>query len=260
MRRQPLRLQIPMIDAYGPLAQVYDRFTKDVDYDALYHYLRQLLAGVNAAPTTVLDLACGTGSISMRFAADGCQVIGADLSEEMLTVAMDKASTLDHPPFFIHQPMQRLRLPQPVELCVCLLDSLNYLTEAVDLRDTFAGVYRTLQPGGWFLFDVRTPSLLRSLDGQVFLDEDEEAYCVWRGSFDEESNVLTYAMDIFTRQGRLWRREQEQHEERAWDTDWLVRELQVAGFTNIRQFGNRSTEAPARDEERIFYLARKDLQ
>ena len=79
-----------MSEAYGPLAQVYDLFTQDVDYDALYAYLRSLLASVDARPASVLDLACGTGSMSLRFAADGYRVVGADLSEEMLTVAQDK--------------------------------------------------------------------------------------------------------------------------------------------------------------------------
>ncbi len=247
-----------MSDAYGPLARVYDLFTQDVDYDALYAYLHQIMKTVHADPASVLDLACGTGSITVRFAADGYQVIGADLSEDMLTIAMDKATAMKQPPFFIHQPMQRLRLPYSVDLCVCLLDSLNYLTIAKDVMDTFDGVYRALNRGGYFLFDVRTPSLLRSLDGQVFLDENDDAYCVWRGSFDARENLLTYAMDIFTRQGKLWRREQEQHEERAWDISWLHQSLAAAGFVDIRQFGNRSMAAPKAGEERIFWIAKKE--
>ena len=94
-----------MSDAYGPLARVYDLFTQDVDYDALYAYLHQIMKTVHADPASVLDLACGTGSITVRFAADGYQVIGADLSEDMLTIAMDKATAMKQPPFFIHQPM-----------------------------------------------------------------------------------------------------------------------------------------------------------
>lgn len=244
-----------MPDSYHALAQVYDRFTQDVDYDALYQYLKALLSRVEAAPHSVLDLACGTGSISVRFAADGYSVIGADQSEEMLTVAADKAADMEQPPFFIHQQMQRLRLPQTVDLCVCLLDSLNYLTDEQDLQKTIAGVWKALSPDGWFLFDVRTPSLLRSLDNQVFLDEDEDAYCVWRGSF--EDGVLTYAMDIFTRQGALWQRRQELHEERAWPIELLEHLLTQAGFSDIRQFGNRSFSPPDNAEERIFFLARK---
>lgn len=245
-----------MSESYITLAQVYDRFTQDVDYDGLYQYIQTLLAREGVSPARVLDLACGTGSTALRFARDGYAVIGADLSEDMLTMAADKAAALDTPPFFIRQPMQRLRLPQPVDLCVCMLDSLNYLTEEKDVRDTFAGVWRALNPGGLFLFDIRTPELLRSLDGQVFLDEDDEALCIWRGSY--EAPVLTYAMDIFLQEGKLWRRSQEQHEERAWEPDWLAQALTQAGFTAIRRFGNRTLEAPGGHEERIFFLAKRD--
>ncbi len=242
--------------AYRALAAVYDRFTEDVDYDGLFDYLQALIRRAGITPERVLDLACGTGSLALRFARAGCAVIGADASEEMLTVAADKLAVLPEPPLLIRQSMERLRLPEPVDLCVCTLDSLNYLTEPRAVRGAVSSVFRALRPGGLFLFDVRTPSLLRSLDGQVFLDEDDDACCIWRGSF--EDGVLTYAMDIFTREGSLWRRSQEQHDERAWEPDWLEAELRQAGFSSVERFGNRTLTPPAEDEERIFFAARKD--
>ena len=119
----------------------------------------------------------------MLLAQAGYQVTGADMSEEMLTVAYDKAVALpDNRPFFVCQNMERLCLPEPVDWVLCSLDSINYLTDPAACQETFRRVYRSLCPGGVFIFDVNTPEKLRAMDGQVFLDEDEDVFCVWRGS------------------------------------------------------------------------------
>ena len=138
-------------------------------------------------------MACGTGAMSLLLAKAGYQVTGVDLSEEMLTVAYDKAVALeDNRPFFVRQSMQRLRLPEPVDWVLCCLDSINYLTDPAACRETFRCVYRVLKPGGVFLFDVNTPEKLREMDGQVFLDEDDDVFCVWRGSYEETERICTY--------------------------------------------------------------------
>ena len=140
--------------------------------------------------------------MSLLLAKAGYQVTGVDLSEEMLTVAYDKAVALeDNRPFFVRQSMQRLRLPEPVDWVLCCLDSINYLTDPAACRETFRRVYRALKPGGVFLFDVNTPEKLREMDGQVFLDEDDDVFCVWRGSYEETERICTYGMDLFQRQG-----------------------------------------------------------
>ena len=163
-------------EPYETLAGAYDGLTTDVDYAAVLQFFETVLQRAGHSPKTVLDLACGTGSMSVLLAERGYRVIGADISEEMLTAAAQKAAAMaENPPFFICQPMQRLTLPEPVEAIVCLLDSLNYLTEPEDCRKTFHRVWRALRPGGMFFFDINTPQKLRGLDGQVFLDENDES-------------------------------------------------------------------------------------
>lgn len=243
--------------AYETLAAAYDGLTEDIPYAETLGFLETVLHRAGQHPQTVLDLACGTGSLSVLLAQRGYRVLAADCSEEMLTVAAQKCATLEHPPFFIRQPMQRLRLPEPVDAVFCLLDSLNYVTEPEDVRRTFRRVLQALRPGGMFLFDINTPQKLRGLDGQVFLDENEDSYCVWRAEFDPDERICYYGIDLFRRQGKLWQRSFEQHCEYAYEPDELTAWLTEAGFVNIRQFGDRRLEAPTPQEQRIYFCAEK---
>ena len=243
--------------AYEALAASYDRLTNDVDYGATVAFYREILAQEGLHPRTAVDLACGTGSVSVLLAQQGLRVTGVDLSEEMLTVAQQKAGNLDNPPRFVRQSLQNLVLPRGVDLAVCALDSLDYITDPKDCAEAIRRVYRALNPGGIFIFDVNTPEKLRAMDGQVFLDEDDDVYCVWRGEFDEKTNICSYGMDLFQRQGRLWQRSFEEHREYAYSEAQLTGYLKAAGFTNIRVYGDRRMEPPQPGEQRVYFKARK---
>ena len=245
------------MDAYHALAASYDRLTNDVDYEATVEFYMQILAREGVKPRTVVDLACGTGSVTAILARKGLQVIGVDMSEEMLTVASQKAGEAGVFPWFICQSLQRLRLPKAVDLAVCALDSLDYITNPDDCREAIHRVYKYLNPGGIFIFDVNTPEKLRAMDGQVFLDEDDDVYCVWRGEFNEQTNICSYGMDLFQRKGNLWERSFEEHCEYAYSAEQLAGYLKAAGFTHIRVYGDRRMEAPAEGEQRIYIKARK---
>ena len=243
--------------AYEALARSYDRLTNDVDYEQVVAFYRQILEREGVHPRTAVDLACGTGSVALLLARQGLQVVGVDMSEEMLTVASQKAQGLPNPPLFVHQKLQELRLPRGVDLAVCALDSLDYILDPEDCRRAIARVYRALNPGGVFIFDVNTPEKLRAMDGQVFLDEDEDVYCVWRGEFDEKTNICSYGMDLFRREGRVWLRSFEEHREYAYSRETLTRFLREAGFTGIRVYGDRVFAEPEPGEQRIYLKARK---
>ncbi len=246
--------------AYEALAASYDRLTNDVDYRATVDFYRQILAREGVSPRSAVDLACGTGSVTAILAEMGIPTVGVDLSEEMLTVAQQKTMNLTPRPYFSCQPLQKLRLPRGVDLAVCALDSLDYITEVEACREAIARVYRVLNPGGVFIFDVNTPEKLRAMDGQVFLDEDDDVYCVWRGEFDEQTNICSYGMDLFQRRGKLWQRSFEEHREYAYSEAQLREFLKQAGFSRIEVYGDRVMESPRPGEQRIYFKARKGIR
>ena len=206
----------------------------------------------------MLDLACGTGSMSVLLAKKGYRVIAADLSEDMLAMASEKASELEENfPLFICQPMERLRLPYQVDLVVCCLDSLNYVTNPEHCREALRRVHDSLVPGGVLIFDINSEEKLKGLDGQVFLDENDDTYCVWRAEFDQDENICYYGMDLFQRDGTLWQRSFEEHQEYAYSTEQLTGYLKEAGFSIIEQYADRSFQSPAPGEQRIYFYAQK---
>lgn len=246
------------MSAYEALAESYDSLTLDIPYEQMLSYMETLLRCHDLRPQSVLDLACGTGSMSVLMAKKGYRVLASDLSEEMLTAACEKAAELEeNAPFFICQPMQKLRLPYLVDWVVCCLDSLNYVTDPEDVRETFRRVWEALAPDGAFIFDINSAEKLRGLDGQVFLDENEDTYCVWRAEFEEQENICYYGIDLFRKEGEHWNRSFEEHREYAYAVPQLKSFLQEAGFRTIEVYGNRSLEAPAAGEQRIYFFAQK---
>ncbi len=245
------------MDAYHALASSYDRLTNDVPYEAVVAFYRQILDREGLSPRTAVDLACGTGSVAVLLAESGLQVTAVDMSEEMLCVAAQKTQDMENPPYFVCQRLENLSLPKAVDLAVCALDSLDYITEPADCKRAIARIYRALNPGGCFIFDVNTPEKLQAMDGQIFLDEDDDVYCVWRGEFDPETNICTYAMDLFQRYGALWARSFETHREYAYTPQQLTGYLRDAGFTAIEVFADRLLEAPKEGEQRFYIKARK---
>ena len=246
-----------VMQAYHELAKSYDRLTNDVNYGAVVDFYYKILDKEGLRPRTAVDLACGTGSVAILLAKLGLKVTAVDMSEEMLCVASQKAEGMDNKPVFVCQKLQELALPRGVDLAVCALDSLDYITDPADCAEAIRRVYRVLNPGGCFIFDVNTPEKLQAMDGQVFLDEDEDVYCVWRGEFDRQTNICSYGMDLFHRQGNVWVRSFEEHCEYAYSAQQLVGFLKDAGFTSIRVYADRRFEAPGEGEQRIYLKARK---
>ena len=242
------------------LASCYDSFTKDVQYERRARYLSRLLALPRGQSRTVLDLACGTGTLTEIFSRAGHRMVGVDLSADMLAVAANKFTELpqEERPLLLQQSMTALRLPFPVDAAFCALDGLNYLLRPEEVRRTFRAVAKVLKPGGRFAFDVHSQEHLAALDGQIFLDETEDAYCVWRSDYASRARIISYGMDIFRRDrdGR-WQRSFEEHRERAYGAEELTAWLSEAGFTDVRVYGEFTGKAPRPGEERLYFSAGK---
>ena len=243
---------------YETLALCYDGFTTDINYPKWADYVERQFSRSKRPIHTVLDLACGTGSLSWILAQRGYEMIGVDFSPDMLSQAMEKYSEgVKEAPVFLCQSMDKLDLYGTVDACLCMLDSVNHVIDPKQLQRAISRVHLFLEPGGLFLFDVLTPQHLQNLEGGMFLDETEDAYCVWRTEYEPRRRICTYAMDLFLREGDLWSREQEVHEEFAYTTEEITTYLKEAGFCHIRQHGNLRMRPPKEGEERIFFTAWK---
>ena len=178
---------------------------------------------------------------------------GRRISPDMLAQAAEKNRDAEGiAPIFLCQSMDQLDLYGTIDACVCCLDSINYVTDPKKLRRAFQRVHLFLMPGGLFLFDVNTPAKLEGLDGQVFLDETEDAYCVWRTEYHR--GLCTYYMDLFDRRrDGAWQRELEIHRQRAYTTEELTGWLRAAGFNDIRTWGDGKLRRPTENEQRIYF-------
>ena len=240
------------MSCYEALAGSYDALTEDVGYAKRADFLEKLLRRSRIPVKLVLDLACGTGTMTWLLTARGYEVIGVDGSEDMLAAAMGKGGqAAGVPPVFLHQSMPRLDLYGTVDAAVCCLDSLNYLTDPKDVQRTFRRLHLFVAPGGALVFDVNTAAKLTALDGQVFLDETEDTYCVWRTEYHR--GRCTYYMDLFRRRkDGAWQRSAEVHRQRSYTVEQLTAWLTEAGFGDIRVYGDMRMRRPREDEQRVY--------
>lgn len=246
-----------MMDSYTVLAEYYDQLTTDVPYLNWADYIEKQFARHKVSVHSIVELGCGTGTLAAVLAQRGYQMTAVDLSPDMLSVAAEKCEGLDVQ--LVCQDMSRLTLPAQTDAVICCLDSLNYVTRPSLVQRTFKRVYDALKPGGLFLFDVKTPFALEGADGQVYIDENDEVYCVWRGEYDKRRRICGYGIDLFVLQeDDSWLRDGEYHEEYAYTMDELSGWLSDAGFRQIKQFGNLKLSAPKENEERVFFTARKE--
>ena len=240
--------------SYEALAKWYDSFTRDVPYAEFEAFYASLLRREDGAKPrmTLLDLCCGTGTLTLRMAARGHEMIGVDASPEMLAIAAEKAAAAECPvaPLFLCQEAAELDLYGTVEGAYCSLDGMNYLPPE-ELPELFRRLHLFLEPGGVFAFDIQSPERLWELDGGIFTDETDDAFCIWRGDFDEKAQALVYGMDIFSREGSLWRRETEEHTEYAHFPERLTELLCSAGFTDVTVH----QDGPQHEMGRLFLRA-----
>ena len=184
--------------AYSEFARVYDLFMDNVDYEAWCRYLTDCLEEHGITDGLLLELGCGTGTMTELLAKAGYDMIGVDNSEEMLAEAMEKRAVSGLDILYLQQDMQEFELYGTVRAIVSVCDSLNYLTEEEDLREVFRLVNNYLDPGGIFIFDMNSDYKYRELLGDRTIAENrEEGSFIWENSFDPQSGINAYALPLF---------------------------------------------------------------
>lgn len=238
------------MNGYGPLAPWYDLLTGDVPYAAFADYYEAGFARCGGGYRLLLDLCCGTGTLAAEMSRRGYELIGVDASVEMLMQAREKCEDLACPPLFLAQKAEELDLYGTVDACYCSLDGIDHIAPEA-LPEVFRRLHFFVRPGGLVIFDVFSPERFRALDGQVFVDETEDVFCVWRADLQEDRNAVLYGMDLFERSGELWRRRGEEEIEYAHEPAHIMELLSAAGFDRIEL----RTDGPQNEQGRLMILA-----
>lgn len=186
------------MNGYGDFAFFYDDLTQNVEYEKRSEYIFSLLTENGIGKGILLDLACGTGSLSFLLEKKGFDVIGVDASEEMLSVAQEKKMEKGSDIIFLLQKMEDLDLFGTIDACVCTLDSINHLKGEKEVKAAFRKVSLFMNDGGIFIFDVNTPYKHKEVLGNnTFIYDTDEAYCVWQNTYNEKDRSVNICLDIF---------------------------------------------------------------
>lgn len=249
---------------YGILAEYYDELMSEVNYQQWFSGLTQLCRG-HGRPiepgSIVLDLACGTGMMTLQLAKAGCRVIGVDLSPEMLAVADQRLREAGFPVTFLQQDMRYCRLGELFDHVFCLCDSLNYLTDEEDLHQCFSSVGKLLRPGGLFVFDVNTEYKLSTVYGnKTYAERLERFSYIWENTYDPDEGLCQMDLAFYVKEadGRF-AEYTETHYERVFSDNQVRRALSLAGMELLGSYGDDLKDPPQPQTERITYVARPAL-
>lgn len=244
--------------SYSDFAEVYDILMGDVDYKGRTEYLLKLFTKHGKKPDLLLDLACGTGGFSNQFAKKGIEVIGVDMSEDMLAVARENSMAAGCDVLYLCQAAEELDLYGTVNGAVCCMDSLNHITDKESLQKAINNVSLFLEKDCLFIFDVNTVYKHREVLGNnTFVFDEDEVYCVWQNSFNETELITDISLDFFIRDEDVYIRASEDFSERAYTTTELEKILKTAGLDVVAIYDDLSVNPPTDKSERIIFVAKK---
>nr|WP_300005531.1 class I SAM-dependent methyltransferase [Tissierella sp.] len=245
------------MDIYNKFAKVYDELMNDFDYEAWFNYIEDIFKKYGKEPKKVLEMACGTGSLSEYFAKDGYKLTSFDLSDEMLVKAYDKLNRYKNVKL-LRQNMIDFKFNEKFEAVVSICDSVNYILEEEDLVSTFKNVYDHLEDGGIFVFDINSYyKLSTTLGNNIFIEDREDIFYTWENLFDNTSHICDFYLTFFLKQEEEYKRFDEHHRERAYKDEEILEALKQAGFKTRELYECFSFYKPSYESERINFVAIK---
>lgn len=245
------------MEAYGEFARVYDLFMDNIDYGEWADYIQKHLEEQGIRDGLVLELGCGTGTMTGLLAQKGYDMIGVDNSEEMLAEAMEKKMESGQDILYLLQDMQEFELYGTVRAVVSVCDSLNYLTEKEDLLQVFRLVNNYLDPGGVFLFDMNTIHKYRDILGDTTIAENrDEGSFIWDNTFDEENSLNYYELAMFLpREDGLYEKCEELHCQKAYEESEIKDLIKEAGMELLAVYDAYTMNPATEESERLFFVA-----
>jgi SAM-dependent methyltransferase len=248
---------------YTGFASVYDVFMDNVPYDEWTDYVQHLLIQNKIEKGLLLELGCGTGSMTRRLASKGFDMIGIDNSEEMLSIAREKGAENSESILYLCQDMREFELYGTVAAVISVCDSMNYILSEEDLLQVFCLVNNYLDPGGLFIFDLDTQYAYEEILGDNTIAENrEEGSFIWENTYYEEEMINEVNLTLFIPEEdpSLFRRQEETHYRRAFNLDTVKRLIEEAGMEFIAMYDALSEKKPQKDCERVYILAREKRQ
>ena len=242
---------------YSEFAYSYDILMQNVDYEKRADYIYSLFEKFDRAPTLMLDLACGTGEFSNRFANKGVSVIGVDISYDMLSVAREKSAEQQNDILYLCQNAAELDLYGTVDGAICCLDSLNHITDYGDFCSAIARVSLFLEKDRLFIFDLNTEYKHSCVLGNnTFVIDTNDVYCVWQNEY-QGNNTVEINLDFFTREDNVYLRTGESFCERAYTSAEIENALNKAGLKTEAIYEEMSQNKPCDTTQRVVYVTRK---
>ena len=248
------------MDAYTSFAEVYDTFMDNVPYEEWAEYLAELLQEYDIEDGLVLDLGCGTGSLTEILATKGYDMIGADGSAEMLEIAMEKKAQSGHDILYLLQDMREFELYGTVRAVVSVCDCVNYITDEKELEQVFRLVNNYLDPEGIFIFDFNTEYKYKEILGEQTIAEDrEDCSFIWDNYYYEDENMNEYELTLFIKEqdSNLYRKYQEMHYQKAYTLDAMRELIEWSGLEFVTAYDAYTRKAPTETSERICVVARE---
>ena len=245
--------------SYSSFASVYDSLTFNVDYEKRADYITEILKQNNITEGLLLDLACGTGSLSVEFAKRGYEVIATDASADMLMEAQNKAFSEGFNIMFLCQKMEETDLYGTVGAVVCSLDSVNHLPSYEEVKKTFQVLKNFVDDGGIMIFDVNTLYKHRNILGNnTFVYDEKDVFCVWQNRLFEDNKTVGINLDFFVKDGAKYQRFNENFKEVAFTDEEITSAVEGAGFKVLNRYTDFTFDPPKEDTERVYYVIRRE--
>lgn len=243
--------------SYTSFADYYDYLMNSVNYSERADYIIKILKKFNHNAGITLDLACGTGNLTFELAKRNIDIYGVDMSQEMLSKALDKNFDNNMDILFLCQKMQNLDLYGTIDTCVSSMDSINHITSKDDLQKAFNKVGLFMVKGGYFIFDCNTIFKHKNiLANNTFVYDVDEVFCVWQNTLND-NNIVDISLDFFEPCNDVYYRTTENFSERAYSFEEIEIMLNNAGFALSAIYDDLTFDIPKEDSQRVVYVAEK---